>query len=82
MLLNCDLGESYGSWTMGLDDQVMPHINQANIACGFHGGDPVVIRDTLALAANHGVIIGSHPSYTDLFVFGRRSINLSSDDLI
>ncbi len=48
MLLNCDLGESYGSWTMGLDARVMPHIDQANIACGFHGGDPVTIQATLA----------------------------------
>jgi UPF0271 protein len=82
MLLNCDLGESYGSWTMGLDGQVMPHINQANIACGFHGGDPVVIRETLALAAHHGVSIGAHPSYPDLVGFGRRSMNLSADELI
>ena len=51
MLLNCDLGESYGSWTMGMDAAVMPHIDQANIACGFHGGDPLTMRNTLALAA-------------------------------
>ena len=82
MLLNCDLGESYGSWAMGLDDQVMPHINQANIACGFHGGDPVTMRNTLALAARHGVKIGAHPSYPDLVGFGRRSMNLSDDELI
>lgn len=82
MLLNCDLGESYGSWAMGLDDQVMPHINQANIACGFHGGDPVTMRSTLALAARHGVKIGAHPSYPDLVGFGRRSMNLSDDELI
>jgi UPF0271 protein len=82
MLLNCDLGESYGSWTMGLDAQVMPHIDQANIACGFHGGDPLTIRKTLALAAQHGVTIGAHPAYPDLVGFGRRSMNLSSDEII
>ncbi len=82
MLLNCDLGESYGSWTMGLDAEVMPHIDQANIACGFHGGDPVTIRKTLALAAEHGVSIGAHPAYPDLVGFGRRSMNLSSEEII
>ncbi len=82
MLLNCDLGESYGSWTMGLDAEVMPHIDQANIACGFHGGDPLTIRKTLALAAEHGVSIGAHPAYPDLVGFGRRPMNLSADEII
>ncbi|MEJ2530599.1 MAG: 5-oxoprolinase subunit PxpA [Halioglobus sp.] len=82
MLLNCDLGESYGPWTMGLDAEVMPHIDQANIACGFHGGDPLTIRKTLALAARHGVIIGAHPAYPDLVGFGRRPMNLSADEII
>ena len=82
MLLNCDLGESYGSWTMGLDAEVMPHIDQANIACGFHGGDPLTMRKTLALAAEHGVRIGAHPAYPDLVGFGRRPMNLSADEII
>jgi UPF0271 protein len=82
MLLNCDLGESYGSWTMGLDADVMPHIDQANIACGFHGGDPLTIRQTLALAAQHGVSVGAHPAYPDLVGFGRRSMALSEDEII
>jgi UPF0271 protein len=82
MLLNCDLGESYGSWTMGLDADVMPHIDQANIACGFHGGDPLTLRRTLALAAVHGVTVGAHPSYPDLVGFGRRSMDLSADEII
>mgnify|MGYP001812648236 FL=1 len=82
MLLNCDLGESYGPWTMGLDAEVMPHIDQANIACGFHGGDPLTIRKTLALAAMHGVTIGAHPAYPDLVGFGRRPMNLSADEII
>lgn len=82
MLLNCDLGESYGSWTMGLDADVMPHIDQANIACGFHGGDPLTIQRTLALAARHGVNVGAHPAYPDLVGFGRRSMSLSDEELI
>ena len=57
MLLNCDLGESYGSWKMGLDQEVMPYIDQANIACGFHAGDPLTIQKTLALASKHNVSI-------------------------
>ena len=82
MKLNCDLGESFGSWTMGLDAQVMPHIDQANIACGFHAGDPLVMQKTLELAKQHGVSIGAHPSYPDLVGFGRRSMNCSVDEII
>jgi 5-oxoprolinase (ATP-hydrolysing) subunit A len=82
MLLNCDLGESYGSWTMGLDEEVMPHIDQANIACGFHGGDPLTMRRTLALAARHNVTVGAHPAYPDLVGFGRRPMNLSADEIV
>jgi len=82
MRLNCDLGESYGSWTMGLDAEVMPHIDQANIACGFHGGDPLTIHNTLQLAAQHDVSVGAHPAYPDLVGFGRRSMALSSDEII
>ena len=82
MLLNCDLGESYGSWTMGLDAEVMPHIDQANIACGFHAGDPVTMANTLALAAQHDVTIGAHPAYPDLVGFGRRPMNLSAEEII
>jgi UPF0271 protein len=82
MLLNCDLGESYGSWTMGLDADVMPHIDQANIACGFHAGDPVTMDRTLALAARHHVAVGAHPSYPDMVGFGRRSMNLSTEEII
>ena len=81
MLLNCDLGESYGSWRMGLDEEVMPYLDQANVACGFHGGDPVTMEKTLALAARHGVSVGAHPAYPDLVGFGRRSMALSPDEL-
>lgn len=82
MLLNCDLGESHGSWTMGMDADVMPYIDQANIACGFHAGDPLTMRTTLAMAAEHGVTVGAHPAYPDLVGFGRRSMNLSEDEII
>ncbi|MCZ6828045.1 MAG: 5-oxoprolinase subunit PxpA [Gammaproteobacteria bacterium] len=82
MKLNCDLGESFGSWTMGLDTEVMPHIDQANIAAGFHAGDPLVIRRTLLLAKEHGVTVGAHPAYPDLVGFGRRSMNCSREEII
>lgn len=81
MLLNCDIGESYGAWTMGLDDQVMPYIDQANIACGFHAGDPLVMRKTVGLALQHKVALGAHPAYPDLQGFGRRSMACSPDEI-
>jgi len=81
MKLNCDLGESYGAWQMGQDDKVMPLIDMANIACGFHAGDVNVMQKTVALAARHGVAIGAHPSYNDLPGFGRRSIAHSPNEI-
>ncbi|MGK0443467.1 MAG: UPF0271 protein [Bermanella sp.] len=82
LLLNCDLGESFGSWKMGLDEDVFPHIDQANIACGFHGGDPLVMMKTLGLAKKYGVMVGAHPAYPDLVGFGRRSMNCSEPEVI
>jgi UPF0271 protein len=79
--LNCDMGESYGAWKMGADAQVMPHISSANIACGFHGGDPATIRTTVRLAVEHGVAIGAHPSLPDLMGFGRRVMKISPQDM-
>ena len=79
--LNCDLGESYGSWKMGLDSAVMPHIDQANIACGFHAGDPQIMLQTLQLAAANGVEVGAHPGYPDLVGFGRRSMQCSAAEI-
>tara|TARA_B100000700_G_scaffold26962_1_gene25831 strand:- start:470 stop:1207 length:738 start_codon:yes stop_codon:yes gene_type:complete len=79
--LNCDLGESFGMWKMGLDEQVMPHIDMANIACGFHAGDADVMAATLALAKQHNVTIGAHPSYPDKQGFGRRSMAMSDKEL-
>ncbi|MFK7976148.1 MAG: 5-oxoprolinase subunit PxpA [Halioglobus sp.] len=82
MLLNCDMGESYGRLTVGDDAKIMPYIDQANIACGFHAGDPLTIQRTLELAALHGVQVGAHPAYPDLEEFGRRSMTLSPEELI
>ncbi|BBN83882.1 UPF0271 protein [Pseudoalteromonas sp. A25] len=81
MLLNCDLGESFGAWKMGLDEQAMAVIDCANIACGFHAGDPCVIAKTLKLAKQHQVMIGAHPSYPDLQGFGRRSMKMNATEL-
>ena len=82
MKLNCDLGESFGSWQMELDSDVMPHIDMANIACGFHAGDADVMAHTLALAKQHNIEIGAHPSYPDLQGFGRRSMALSHSEIV
>lgn len=79
--LNCDLGEGFGSWTMGMDADAMPHIDQANIACGFHAGDPQIMLKTLQLAKEHGVTVGAHPAYPDLVGFGRRSMKCSSAEI-
>ncbi|GAB6386739.1 5-oxoprolinase subunit PxpA [Stutzerimonas marianensis] len=81
LLLNCDIGESFGAWTMGLDAEVMPFIDCANIACGFHASDPQIMRRTVALAVQHGVRIGAHPAYPDLVGFGRRSMACSPDEV-
>ena len=82
MKLNCDLGESFGSWKMGLDEQAMPFLDQANIACGFHAGDPVWMTKTLSLAAANGVEVGAHPGYPDLVGFGRRSMVCSHAEIV
>lgn len=81
MLLNCDLGESLEGESMGADAAVMPFIDQASIACGFHAGDPLTMRRTLALAAQHGVAVGAHPAYPDREGFGRRSMRLSPEEI-
>ncbi len=75
--LNCDMGESFGAWRIGADDALMPHITSANIACGFHGGDPGVMRRTVAAAKSAGVAIGAHPGLPDLVGFGRRTLDVT-----
>jgi len=79
--LNCDMGESYGAWRMGADAAIMPLISSANIACGFHAGDPATIRATVGLAVEHGVAIGAHPSLPDLAGFGRRAMKISPQEM-
>lgn len=79
--LNCDMGESFGNWSLGMDEAVMPHVDCANIACGYHASDPHVMRRTVALAVRHGVRIGAHPGYPDLMGFGRRSMACSAEEV-
>ena len=81
LLLNCDIGESFGNWTLGLDAEVMPFIDCANVACGFHAGDPSIMRKTVALALKNAVRIGAHPAYQDLAGFGRRSMAYSAQEI-
>lgn len=82
MKLNCDLGESFGNWKTGADEAVMPVIDMANIACGFHAGDEHHMYKTLSLAKMHSVEVGAHPGYRDLQGFGRRSIQHTEQELI
>ena len=79
--LNCDLGESFGAYTIGADEQVIPHITSANIACGFHASDPLVMDKTVGLAQKAGIQIGAHPGYPDLMGFGRRNLNASPKEV-
>ena len=79
--LNADLGESFGAWEMGNDAALLALIDSANLACGFHAGDPLVMRRTLRLAREAGVGIGAHPAFPDLQGFGRRPMSLPADEL-
>jgi UPF0271 protein len=78
--LNCDMGESFGRYTLGNDAALMPHITSANIACGLHASDPLVMDRTVKLAREHGVAIGAHPGLPDLQGFGRRPMQLSPEE--
>ena len=79
--LNCDMGESFGIYQVGADEALMPLITSANIACGFHAGDPMVADRTVALAARHGLSVGAHPGYLDLRGFGRRPIQAAPEEV-
>lgn len=79
--LNSDIGESYGAWQMGADDDVLAHVTSANIACGFHAGDPRTMQRTVAAAVARGVAIGAHPSLPDLQGFGRREMRVGADEV-
>jgi UPF0271 protein len=74
------MGESYGAWTMGDDEALMPHITSASVACGWHAGDPTVMRKTIRLAKRYGVRVGAHPGYPDRLGFGRRPMQLSAEE--
>lgn len=79
--LNCDMGESFGPYKMGMDQDAMPHITSANIACAWHAGDPLVMDKTVKMAVENSVNIGAHPGYPDLMGFGRRNMELSNEEL-
>lgn len=79
--INCDMGEGFGNWRMGDDAAVMPLISTANLACGFHAGDPLIMMNTVAMAKAAGTAVGAHTGLPDLLGFGRRVINVSPEDL-
>ena len=78
--LNCDMGESFGMYKMGHDEEIIQHITSASIACGFHAGDPMWMHHTVRLAEEFGVAIGAHPSFPDLSGFGRRNMNVTPEE--
>lgn len=79
--LNSDLGESFGVYKLGLDEEVIPHLTSANVACGFHAGDPGVMRKTVAIAKQFGVEVGAHPGFPDLMGFGRRNLDATLEEI-
>jgi UPF0271 protein len=79
--LNADVGESFGAWSLGEDEALIPHVTSVNVACGAHAGDPRTIDRTIALAVEHGVAVGAHPGYPDLAGFGRRPMDLAPDEI-
>ncbi|TFJ94301.1 LamB/YcsF family protein [Lentibacillus salicampi] len=79
--LNCDMGESFGMYTIGADERLLPYITSANIACGAHAGDPAVMERTVQLAKQHGVAVGAHPGFPDIAGFGRRMIDYLPDEV-
>ena len=79
--LNSDVGETFGPWKMGNDVDLMPNVTSANVACGFHGGDPSTMRQTVRLAKQHGVAVGAHPGFPDLVGFGRRELKATPNEV-
>ncbi len=79
--LNCDMGESFGIYKLGLDDEIMPYIDMANLACGFHASCPLTMEKSVQLATSYNKAIGAHPSYPDLVGFGRRSLSCSQEEI-
>ena len=79
--LNCDMGESYGVYTLGYDEEAMPYVTSINVACGFHASDPSNMLKTVKLAKKHGIAIGAHPAFPDLVGFGRRYMAASMEEI-
>ena len=75
--LNSDLGESFGNYTIGMDEEILKYVSSANVACGWHAGDAVVMEKTVSLAKEFGTAVGAHPGFPDLMGFGRRNMNVS-----
>jgi len=80
--LNCDMGESFGNYKLGLDEEVIKYVSTANIACGYHAGDPIVMDKTVQLAKKYNVAIGAHPGFPDLMGFGRRDMQVNRTEII
>ena len=78
--LNSDLGESFGAYKMGRDEEILPLVSSVNAACGFHAGDPTVMANTAALCRDSGTALCAHPGFPDLQGFGRRNMNVSAQD--
>jgi UPF0271 protein len=78
--INCDMGESFGAYTLGRDEEILAYVTSANIACGFHAGDPATMRKTVRMALDNGVAIGAHPGLQDLMGFGRRDMDISPQE--
>lgn len=79
--LNCDMGESFGAYKLGMDEEVIQHITSANIACAWHAGDPLVMDRTVKMAVDRGVGVGAHPGYPDLLGFGRRNLDCTMEEV-
>lgn len=80
--INADAGESFGRWNLGDDETFLPNVSSVNIACGFHAGDPVTMRQTVRIAKQHGLAVGAHPGLQDLLGFGRRIMTIAADELV
>ncbi len=78
--LNSDLGESFGNYTLGMDEEILKYVSSANVACGWHAGDPVVMEKTICLAKEFGTAVGAHPGFPDLMGFGRRNMAISQEE--
>ena len=79
--INSDVGESFGRYNLGFDEEIIKRVTSINVACGFHAGDPCVMEKTVALAARYGVAVGAHPGFPDMMGFGRRAMTLSSEEI-